>query len=91
MLCNIAFTSKNTLRFPGIFRRKFFQEFSEFRKFLQNVPESFFNVPLFFIIKKIDFRPVARDLYQKICHAFSGKFSEFPEFLNSGKFSEKLL
>ena len=41
-----------------------FREFSEFRKFPRNFPESFLGFPYFHINKKIDFRAVALHLHQ---------------------------
>ena len=74
MRCNIAFTLKNTSRFPGIFREisekisgENFHEFSEFRKFHRN----FINFHQLHNNKTIAFR-AATVYFQQKTTEFSG-------------------
>lgn len=81
MLCNIAFTLKIILSFPGIFREisgEIFQKFSEFQKLPRNFPEIFLEFPIVYNNKNIDLRAVPMCFYVKTVY-LSGKFSDhFP-------------
>ena len=102
MLCNIVFYYKKHPSFPGIFLGKVFREFSEFRKFPRNFPETSPDFIRFYTKKKLRFPSVKQYLYRKnalIFPEFSGKifwefsaFSEFPMFaeFTMSKFSENI-
>ena len=94
------FTSKNTLCFPGIFRRisakfpgKIFANFRNFGNFPEISPEIFPDFPMFYNNKHIYFCAVPWNFHRKCplyFREFSGNFRGkfFANFRNLGNFPE---